>query len=116
MANNFNYHYPRYEVKTPKHDKELISRIASLIYPENYDSQTGVLKFINNSNKDRLKQSVAPINDELKEKFPRIKFFEQSNPGWTIGEELCCIAKMTFFMPLKYQYKHLKKPFLKVKP
>ena len=44
----------------------------------------------------------------------RIEFFAHNNPQWEQGDELACIAKMTLSMPFYYQYKILRKQFLKL--
>jgi hypothetical protein len=35
---------------------------------------------------------VAPIDDELRQKYPEVGFFEQKNPGHLQGDELCCLG------------------------
>jgi len=110
MANNFATHYPRYEEKAPSDMQEIIDGFSKQLYPQNYSAQTGVISFTEDATllKDALKEDITPISLELM-KHPRIAFFAESNPGWLHGDELACIAKMTFSMPIYYQIKTMKK-------
>lgn len=110
MANNFATHYPRYEQEAPSEMQEIIDGFSQQLYPNNYNPKSGVISFAEDSTqlKDALKEDITPISDELL-KHPRIAFFAERNPGWIKGDELACIAKMTFSMPFYYQLKTLKK-------
>lgn len=113
MANNFKNHFPRYEFETPSETKDLISAFSRELYPKNYCSQSGLLKFKGEESKDSLKGSVAPITKDMIKNHPRIKFFADKNSGWEKGDELCCLAKMELLLPLRYQVKVIKKIFNK---
>lgn len=102
MANNFDEYYPRYEVKTPDKFMTIIDRFGNDFFGEKYDQKNGVVL---SKDKDRLREVIAPISDDLLETNPRVKFFQDKNPHWSEGNELACVARMTLLMPLKYQLK-----------
>ncbi|MEN3332844.1 MAG: hypothetical protein V7641_2209 [Blastocatellia bacterium] len=103
MANNFAEHYPRCERSTPARIKRLMDAFYTTLYPNAYDSATGLIE--TSGNAYRLKSAVAPIPARLIETNPRIAFFEQRNPRWPQGCELACIARMTGWMPLRFALK-----------
>jgi hypothetical protein len=73
-------------------------------FPHLYDPNSGLI--CHDGESCALKEQVADITPDLLTE-PRIKFFQEKNPHWQRGEELTCIAKMTFWMPLKYLLKKL---------
>jgi hypothetical protein len=109
MANNFKNHYPRFDKSTPSSIKKITDDYYSQKFSNSYDSQKGIIKFSESS--CRLKEKVADIDSKLLQN-PKIKFFASINPGWAEGQELACIAEMTFLMPFQY---FLKKTFFKGK-
>lgn len=116
MANNFQTHYPRFERSTPPEMQSLIDTFSQTLYGDYYVQERGVISFAQQAQvrdyvkKDCLKQDVTPISDELMA-HPRVAYFVERNPGWEQGDELACVAKMTFSMPFYYQYKVFKKMF-----
>lgn len=109
MANNFPEHYPRYERPTPTRMQDLIDSFATQLYPEAYQPELGTIVCPPEQSKDRLKTEIAPICENLLAENPRVSFFVERNPGWKQGDELACIAEMTFMMPVQYQLKVLRK-------
>jgi hypothetical protein len=107
MANNFAEHYPRYEKPVPTRIKRLMDAFYTALYPNAYDSATGLIETPGETY--RLKSAVAPIPAPLIETNPRIAFFEQRNPRWREGCELACIARMTLMMPLRFALKVILK-------
>ncbi|MGV3525460.1 MAG: hypothetical protein ACO1RX_14615 [Candidatus Sericytochromatia bacterium] len=107
MANNFPTYYPRYEMPTPPEQQQIIDAFSETLYAGYYNRTTGIISFGEDS-KDHLKQDITPIDDSLLSN-PRIAFFAERNPGWSQGDELACVAEMTFGMPVFYQLKLLKK-------
>ncbi len=105
MAKNFSIYYPRYDQETPSEYKRLMDEFYSSKFKENYESETGLITFEGHA--CALKHNVSDITSDLLTE-PRIAFFQQQNPKWADGQELTCIAKMTFWMPFKYA---LKKTF-----
>jgi hypothetical protein len=116
MANNFSEHYPRFEKETPDNDRHLIDSFSKSLFNEYYCEKSGVISAqkMKGIEKDCLKKEVCPISKDLIEKNKRVAFFINKNPDWSIGDELSCIAKMTFSMPFMYQLKFLKKSLLKL--
>lgn len=110
MANNFATHYPRYERVTPPEMQQILDQFSQELYPDTYQRERGVISFATQSeqSKDRLKEDVTPIGEDLLQN-PRVAFFVKANPGWIHGDELACIAEMTFGMPFYYQFKTLLK-------
>lgn len=117
MANNFSEHYPRYEKKTPANVQNIIDTFSTKLYGNYYDKNKGLITYSQHASntKDCLKGDVTPISKEMMLKNKRIQFFATHNPDWQSGDELACIAKMTLFMPLYYQFKVLKKMIFKKK-
>lgn len=100
MANNFREHYPRYERVTPERQQAYIDVFAGQLFGESYHKESGCCQFPQSLG--QLKNGVAQLSDEEVNGNPRIKFFIQKNPGWSKGDELVCIARMTWFMPIYY--------------
>jgi hypothetical protein len=107
MANNFAEHYPRYERSVPPRIKRLMDAFYTALYPNAYDSATGLIETPGET--CRLKSAVAPIPARRIATNPRIAFFEQRNPRWRDGCELACIARMTLRMPLRFALKVILK-------
>lgn len=116
MANNFGEHYPRYERTTPPEMQALLDTFALHLYPETYSRELGTISAPPDQAKDRLKTEIAPICENLLATNPRVSFFVERNPGWKQGDELACIAEMTFMMPVKYQLKVVQKRLSKLLP
>lgn len=106
MANNFDEHFPRYELETPQQHKKIMQGFYKNKFSQSYQPGSGLI--VPQTSSCRLKADVACIEEDLL-KNPRIQFFQEKNPGWQQGHELCCIAKMTYFMPFKYSLKKLMK-------
>lgn len=115
MANNFQVHYPRYEKTTPTDMQALIDTLSVMLYGAAYHAERGVICFPETLAREALQQHVTPITPELLQN-PRIAFFQARNPGWIHGDELACVARMTLWMPFYYQFKHIKKRWLRAVP
>ena len=75
-------------VPGPTEDRELsdrLRRLASALYPDAYDPAAGVLRF--GAGKDRLKADLLRGDAESVR-------FRALDPGWSAGEELCCLAPL----------------------
>jgi hypothetical protein len=114
MANNFQNHYPRHEKATPPEIQTLINTFSKTLYGDCYYPERGVISFAGQQAhiKDALKQDITPITEDLLSN-PRVNFFVEKNPDWAQGDELACVALMTFSMPFYYQYKIIKKLILR---
>lgn len=83
--------FPNYRADTPEYERKIINAYASRLYPNEYNPENGVIEY--KSTKDRLKTGVADIGEhELKNK--DVAFFREHNPGYFIGNDLACLAKI----------------------
>ncbi len=87
----FNEFYPRYDAETPALERKLIDTFGQMKFPDTYNPATGVVKF--QGTRDYLKHDVADITKQ-RLKNPHINFFVRSNPGFDLGDELVCVAKI----------------------
>ena len=62
-----------------------LARVASALYPREYNPATGVLHFV--GKKDRLRGDLLRMDTESVR-------FRALNPGWMNGDELCCLAPL----------------------
>ncbi len=106
MANNFAWYFPHIKRETPEFEKNLMLKFYSSKFGKNYDHQTGIINFGSKATA-KLKSNVAPISKELSGQVPKIGFFEAKNPHWQEGNELACVARMTFLMPVQYVLKKI---------
>jgi hypothetical protein len=114
LANNFINYYPRYDRATPPEYQGLINGLSEKLYPGQYNSQTGIIEFPEGSH-DKLKKNIAPISNDLKNKYPKINFFESKNKNWSIGHELSCIGEIDPVLAIIHPLKLLKKMFFRRK-
>lgn len=110
MANNFNVHYPRIEEPTTEHHQSLMDSFYSEKFKDKYIPEKNLI--VPSGETCHLKMDVADIHCNMLG-IPRVKFFQEKNPEWQKGSELCCIAEMSIFMPPKYMVKKLIKGILK---
>lgn len=83
--------FPSFRAETPEHEQKIIGAYARLLYPDEYNPQSGVIEY--KSVKDKLKSGVADIGEhELKNK--DTAFFCERNPGHIIGNDLACLARI----------------------
>ena len=85
--------YPNHERSTPPTVKALLDHVATLKYPKQYDSERGVISFPGKS--CAVKGSYGAITDQDLENSD-IRFFVEQNPGHVNGDELCCLAHVTW--------------------
>lgn len=95
MANNLISYWPRVDKEDDPQGNEIVEKLCLEFFPDNYDAESGLLLFGEKSQK--LKSNVAEITEELKEKYPKIGFFEKKNPTWRNGTELPCVAELSVF-------------------
>jgi hypothetical protein len=112
MANNWseNDYYPRYGKKDDDKRKSIVKVFSNHLFQGFYDEQTGLLKF--GDGYQRLKEDVAEITDEMKNKYPKISFFEKANPTWKDGTELPCLADISWsvvlYLPIAFTLRKLR--------
>lgn len=85
--------YPVYNKETPSFIKQVMDDFMTGLKSssEVYDSKTCVLK----RERSSMKGFVAPIASEDRAD-PHIHFFEEQNPGWTKGHQMCVIARVAW--------------------
>jgi hypothetical protein len=114
LANNFLNYYPRYDRETPLEHHSLIQELSEKLYPGHYNRETGVIEFRAEEH-EHLRSSIAPITNELMEKYPKIKFFQEKNPDWIKGCELACIGEVDPILGIVHPFKLVKKILKKKK-
>jgi hypothetical protein len=103
MANNFAEHWPRYEQPTPAEASSVMTAFAAQLFGDRYLASRGVVQF--DVSQGHLRAGVAAIDEALLQQNPRVRFFQERNPGWAAGDELVCVARMRWSMPLTYAWK-----------
>ncbi len=103
MANNLNEYYPRCEEPTPHPKQKLLDAFYDALYPKQFQPSTGLIVPAGASCK--LREGVAGPSEELIATNERVKFFVEKNPGWDQGNELACIAEVSFLSPFIYAAK-----------
>jgi hypothetical protein len=109
MSNNFVEFYPRVGVQIPAKEKRVMDAFYGSLYPENYRSNEGLVRFGGATCK--LRAAVAPISESLLNENRNIRFFQARNPEWHEGVELACLAKFTLITPIIYSIKLAYKIF-----
>lgn len=107
MANNFPEHWPRYERPTPPAASRVQRAFASRLFGDDFDAERGVVRFANPCG--RLRDGVAEIDAGLLATQARVRFFQDHNPEWARGDELVCLARMTWTLPAAYAWKRARK-------
>jgi hypothetical protein len=102
MANNFPEHWPRPEVPTPASVEALRAAFASRWFGAAWRPAEGVVR--HDAPAGRVRAGGAVPDDAARAR-PRVAFFEANNPGWAAGDELVCVASMSWTMPLRYAWK-----------
>jgi hypothetical protein len=89
----FRKFYPRVDQATPADVAKIIDILAIERYPHDYDPIAGVIRA--NAHQYYLRNDLAEINPE-RLRDPHVKYFAERNPGHTHGDELCCLAQLSF--------------------
>ncbi len=109
LTNNFKNYYPRYDKPTSKNAKQIIDTFSFELFEDQYIKEKGII--IPKLKTDSLRNETAPINhNELLD--PNIKYFEEINPNWNLGEELCCIGRVDIGLIQRYLSKFLRKKII----
>jgi hypothetical protein len=88
LTSFFNEYYPSKDAETPLKIQKIIDNFAVSMFGEKYNNG------IYNEGKDYLKAEFAEIDErQLKDK--NVAFFLEKNPGYRVGNELVCIAKLS---------------------
>lgn len=94
MANNWDNYYPKYNAKEDIKRKNIVKSFSNHLFANIYDDKTGLLNF--GDDYQKLKEGVAEITEEMKQKSRKIAFFEEVNPTWREGTELPCIGDISW--------------------
>lgn len=110
LANNYTHYYPNPENKDD-HLKEYVLSYCREYFGEYYDENKQLLNF--GDDYQALKPDVAPITVEMRQKSPKIAFFEDCNPTWQKGTELPCIGELRWVDVMESAILFLKKTLIK---
>ena len=73
--------------------KQLLDEFGNYMFEEDYDSDTGLIKFSNS--KERLNKELAKI-DPAQLKNPYVSYFLKKNPKYYEGVELACVVEISY--------------------
>jgi len=98
----FKEFYPRFDKDTPDFEKMVMDRLGAIKYPKEYDKRSGIIHF---------EERVICLKEEFAEipvkrlKDPHIRFFLEQNAFYTQGDELVCVAELSYdnFKPIAYK-------------
>ena len=108
IANLFTEFYPRCNTVIPAFEKSILDEFGDGIAHGNevYDRETCVLK----REVSTIREHVASITPEELGN-PHIRFFAETNPGWTKGHQLCVIGKVTWSDMFSGLFKTVKRAY-----
>ncbi len=85
-------YYPSYKSPWPEYEKKVMLSFYKELYPDEFDSNTGLLTFKNKIG--NLRPGVGDA-DDIRVQDPDIAFFVNANPDHMTGTELCCLAELS---------------------
>lgn len=88
----FREFYPTYKCPTPPTIKRVLDALGQLKFPNEYDPATGLIRFTQAS---PLRPGVAAVT-QRRLKDPHVAFFVNANPGHTHGDQLACLAELSY--------------------
>jgi len=109
LTNNFIQFYPCYQTHNEKLES-IVDEYCTQLYPGAYCQESRLLNF--GDEYQSLREGVACITPEMKEKNHDIRHFEKLNPTWEQGTELPCVGKVTYSMLLDFMKRNMV-PFKK---
>ena len=89
----FHDFHPRFDATMPADLRAVLDVVAQEKFPSRFDREHGIVRAGPDS--DRLRSGVGEITSE-RLLDPHVRFFADRNPGHAEGDELCCIARLTF--------------------
>jgi len=98
----FRRFYPRHDAASPSELIPVVDALAHCVAPAAYDPATQIIRA------GRDKEYVRPgYNDAVPRSSgdPHVRYFLQRNPGFSRGDELCCLAPLSRenFTPLAWR-------------
>ena len=103
----FKRFYPNCRTETPLETRELMESLAYRKFGEFYHKEQGIVRVVPRA--DSLQEQFASI-PEHKRKNPHVRHFTAHNPGYTEGDELVCLARISAsnFTPKAQRFVKLK--------
>lgn len=105
MANNFSNYYPSKDTPTPEPIAKAMNEVYQQLFPGRWQNTTGIIK--HGEEDYALTEGVAAPSQRLHETNENVKFFVENNPGWEEGDELACMAEMSYSVLTNYLKKKL---------
>jgi hypothetical protein len=81
---------PRYDRADDPALRRLLDALARERFGDHYDVTASVARDLG---KDRVRDGLSPVGDSAGAN-PHVRFFLTRNPGYTHGDELCCLAEI----------------------
>lgn len=106
LARNFAEHWPRAGRATPPWERGVLDLLARERFGDAWRRDLGIVRFPRPAG--RLKDGVAPLAEDVLA-LPEARFFHEANPGWTRGDELACLGKVTLLLLPRYLAKQLRR-------
>lgn len=91
MARNFKNYWPAYDRPTPKAIESLLHHICQERFGGAYKRELGLIE---PQNLVSLKNSVAPITDDILSACPEVRFLVEKNPQYSQGVEMPCLGHL----------------------
>jgi hypothetical protein len=88
----FHQFFPRHDRLTPAREQNILDTLAVSRYPEYYIRESGLIVFPESHG--NLNRELAAISAH-RLRNPHVRFFLSRNPGFAIGHELACLAKIS---------------------
>jgi hypothetical protein len=85
------HYYPNPLASTPAEEQECLDQLARERFGDAYAPERGVLHY--QQSRGHLRQEWAGVRDGVSTR-PDVKFFLERNPGYRLGDELVCIARL----------------------
>jgi hypothetical protein len=84
-------YYPNHEISTPDHIRQIMDALGYHLYPDRYDSSHGVIRALPKGQYLRKEFHQSEITSNK-----AINSFFSLNPGYTKGDELVCLTRLSF--------------------
>jgi len=92
MSRNFPEYWPRWDQATPSWQQAVLDHLATEKFGDTYDPEAGVIR--HDEPLGKLREGIAPIQEETRRAHQDIRFFAEQNPGHLQGDELCCLGRI----------------------
>lgn len=105
MANNFPTYYPAPGEELPDGVRRVRDAFGAALFGDAWKPERGLVVFPDA--RGQLRPGIADPTPAMRERNPKIAFFEAANPTWAEGTELLCLAPMRLDLPFRYLGKAL---------